>query len=85
MRFMVIVLRSPELGGFPIQGGEVQGAVTRTKRQAYEWLESVKTTINPSNVLAWRYHDGNGWADGSDEAWRHIQSLPSRVAVEIYR
>lgn len=76
MKFMVITTAD----------GQTIGAVTRNKRQAFSWRNSVFQTIGGEvNVKAWRYHDGSGWADESDEAWRHIQSLPSQVAVEIYR
>ncbi len=75
MRFMVIALKS----------GEVLGAVTRNRKQAYDWLKVVTKNVKADNIAAWRYwHDG--WADSSDEnAHQHIISLPSHVAVEIYR
>lgn len=75
MRFMVIALKS----------GEVLGAVTRTKAQAYDWKAKVTKNVKQDNVAAWRFHDGSGWADGSPDAWQHINQLPSHVAVEIYR
>jgi len=75
MRFMVIVLMS----------GEVRGAVTRTKKQAFSWRDAVRKNVHDVNIAAWRYHDGSGWADGSEGAWEHVNSLPSHVAVEVYR
>lgn len=75
MRFMVIALKS----------GEVLGAVTRNRKQAYDWLKVVTKNVHADNIAAWRYWHA-GWADSSDEnAWQHITSLPSHVAVEIYR
>lgn len=78
MRFMVLAMAN----------GEVCGAVTRTKFQAFEWKAFVEAELEAEGMLpvkAWRYHDGNGWADGSPDAWRHVDHLPSHVAVEIYR
>lgn len=80
MKFMVIVTAD----------GQTIGAVTRNKRQAFSWRNSVFQTIGGEvNVKAWRYHDGSGWTEGgtndSSFAYQHIQSLPSRVNVEIFR
>ena len=35
------------------------------------------------NGKVWRYHDGNGWADGSEESWRHIQSVTGTRTTTI--
>ena len=78
MKFMVV---ATDLNG---AGLSIHGAVTRTKKQAFGWRDSVMSLLDSSNVLAWRYWD-NGWADESPEAWKFIQSLPSSVVVEIYR
>lgn len=75
MRFMVIALHS----------GEVLGAVTRTKRQAFDWRDKVTKNVKADNVAAWRFHNGSGWADGSAHAYQHIHYLPSHVSVEIDR
>jgi len=32
-------------------------------------------TMADTHGWAWRYHDGTGWADGSPDAYRQIQSL----------
>lgn len=70
MRFMVMVAY-----------GQTAACVTRTKAQAYSW----KKQHMHEGVVAWRYHDGSGWADGSDEAWKHIDQLPSVLSNQIYR
>lgn len=32
---------------------------------------------------AWRYHDGSGWADGSDESWEVIQAITEPCMARI--
>lgn len=32
-------------------------------------------TMAKRNGWEWRYHDGSGWADGSEKAWEAIQSV----------
>lgn len=31
----------------------------------------------------WRYHNGDGWADGSVDAWQHIKSITGSRPTEI--
>lgn len=31
----------------------------------------------------WRYHNGSGWADGSDESWKVIQSITEPCMARI--
>lgn len=71
MRFMVVV---------PVSG-PIVGVVTRTKTQAFKWLEQVVAT---TPLVAWRYHDGNGWADGTLDAHEYVIQLPRTVQLGIY-
>ena len=41
--------------------------------------KAVKKFLSESNphIDAWRLHDGTGWCDGSDDAWKQIDNLNS--------
>ena len=41
------------------------------------------TKLAKDKGWAWRYHDGNGWADGSDNAWQTIQTITEPCMARI--
>lgn len=51
-------------------------AVARTKIALNEW----RKRYNAADILAWRYHDGSGWADGSPDAWQHVNVIVGKLA-----
>lgn len=49
-------------------------AVSKSKRSLYAWK------AKQANVYSWRYHDGSGWADGSEEAWKDFDGIVGKMA-----
>ena len=70
MKILVIL---PSSGKPPI------AFVARTKKELFA-DEQVKAFL--ACALAWRYHDGSGWADESqNDSWRLISSVPSKAYI----
>jgi hypothetical protein len=58
--------------------GNEHVAVAATHKALKIW--KAKKLMNLGSIIAWRYHDGSGWADGSPDAWKHINSIVSKKA-----
>lgn len=51
---------------FPGEGGVVRRFAAKRKSDVMAEL------TNYGDCLAWRLHDGSGWCDGTENAWRWV-------------
>jgi hypothetical protein len=58
-------------------GRESFAAVSASKSKVLAWLDARQEMIvdRGDTVLAWRMRDRTGWCDGSQDAWKFINSF----------
>ena len=61
------------------------GFLVKTKKVAKEvvavWSDEKAVSWK---LEGWRLHDGSGWCDGSDDAWKVIEGLPPSVMMDAF-
>ena len=58
--------------------GLERAVVSARKKSLRQYIDTAKRAGR-----VWRYHDGDGWADGSLDAWQHIQAITGSRPTEI--
>ena len=59
-----------------LDNGNCHFAVAATKTAVTRWRKAWPQSM----IVAWRYHDGSGWADGSPDAWTQINQIVGHEA-----
>lgn len=45
---------------------------------------AMKQLVNHGDCLAWRLHDGYGWCDGTENAWKWITNVEGPGEIVLY-
>ena len=62
--------------------GKTVVAVTRKWQSAQRFVDAAR--IQSDDSVVWRIHDGVGWCDESEGAWREILTINSPMETDVF-